>query len=104
MLNWPYGLTPSELSETQNCAYWEAKFCLGSHKFYNGGVLRMHVFLIGTCQNSAANGQIHTMGDQKPLILPRHAYRATGGVTHCQSVFTNHIIRLMCNMQFSDDD
>ena len=34
----------SELSETQNYAHWVINFCLQTHKFYNGGVLRMHVF------------------------------------------------------------
>ena len=29
----------------------------------------MHVFLIGMCQNSVADGQIHNIGDQKSLTL-----------------------------------
>ena len=86
----------------QNYAYWDTNFCLGMHKFYNAGVLRTHVFLIGMCQNSVADGQIHTAGDQKPLILPPHAYRAVGGVTHCRSALTNRIIRMMCNLQFRE--
>ena len=34
----------TELSEAQNYAYWDANFCLSTHKFYNAGVLRRHVF------------------------------------------------------------
>ena len=60
--------------KTQNYPYWDANFCLSKHKFYNTGVLRTHVFFTGTCQNSVADRQIYTAGDQKPLILPRNSY------------------------------
>ena len=50
----------SELSEMQNYVYWDANFCTGTHKFYSVGVLRMLVILISMCQNSVADGQIHT--------------------------------------------
>ena len=41
------------------------------------------------------------LGDQKPLILPRHAYRVWGGVNHCLSVLTNCIIGMMQGSNFS---
>ena len=62
----------------------------------------MHIFLISMCQNSVADGQIHIAGDQKPLILPPHAYRAAGGVTRCLSALTNRIIQMMCNLWFRE--
>ena len=65
-----------ELWERQNYAYWDATFCMGTHEFYNAEVLPMHVFfLIGMCQNSVADRQIHAAGDHKPLSLPGHAYQ-----------------------------
>ena len=49
---------------------------MGTHEFYNAEVLPMHVFfLIGMCQNSVADRQIHGAGDHKPLSLPGHAYQ-----------------------------
>ena len=57
-------------------------------------------FLIGMCQNSVGDGQRHTMGVQKPLILPRHSYQATGLLTHCRSVLTN----LLCSLVKYEDD
>ena len=86
-------LWPAELSEMQNYAYWGANFCLGMHQFYNARVLRTHVFLIGTCQNSVADRKIHNTGDQKLLLLPCYAYQAAGDVTHCRSVLTIELQR-----------
>ena len=59
----------------------------------------MHASLIGMCQNSVADRQIHTAGDQKALIQPHHSYRAAGGETCYWSVLTNHIIGNMCYLQ-----
>ena len=38
----------TELSETQNYAYWYARFFPGTHDFRQAGVQRTHVFLVGT--------------------------------------------------------
>ena len=65
-----------------------ANFCPSTHKFYNSES-SVRMFLIGTCQNSEAGEKNHTAGDQKSL-------------THYQSVLTNLIIRMMCNLQFSE--
>ena len=78
--------------ETQNYTYWYTNFCLVTVNL-TWRSPPYACFLICMCQNSVADGQIHTAGDQKRLILPYHAYQSTGGVTHCQSVLTNCIIR-----------
>ena len=44
----------TELSETQNYAYWDANFLPGTHGFHQTGVRRTHVFLVGTCQKSSS--------------------------------------------------
>ena len=59
----------------QNYALRDKNFCVGTHILYSSGALCTHVSLICMCQNSVADGQIHTTGNQKPLTLPRHAYR-----------------------------
>ena len=56
--------------------------------FFN---LQMSKF--SSCQRNAHSRR------SKPLILPSLAYRAAGGVTHCQSVLAYHIIQLVCNLQ-----
>ena len=43
----------TELSETQNYAYWDANFLPGMHGFHQARVPRTHVFLVGTCQKSS---------------------------------------------------
>ena len=41
----------------------------GAQKLYKRESYECMFFLIDTCQNSVANEQIHSVGDQKPLIL-----------------------------------
>ena len=81
----------------QNYAYWDTSFCLGTHKFYNAGVLCRHVFLIGMCRNPVADGWGSKAFDFTSPHLSSH-----GGMTHCRSVVTNHIIGMMCNLHFSE--
>ena len=66
----------SELSETQNYAYWDANFCLGTHKFYNAGVLHAHIYFrhmskFSSWRTNTPRGRSKTFDSTSPRLSSR---------------------------------